>query len=924
MAKHITCWLLYLISVPVWAQTGSYFLSHHAPTEKNFDNVCFDMTQDAKGVMYFAVKAGVLDFDGREWELITGTGAVYALSRNDTGEIFWAGANGFGRIGLDNRGFKQIQYLSDSSAADVFRVLVNGDDVYYLSQNKIYRYRNGASKAETIVIGNAQSLFTCMFELYGTVYVQTERSTTFEVENDKLVYVNLDLSGSVVFNSRIDDTYVLGTSDNRVYTCNKDLAMHPVPIQDQPYADANVIVNGSWINAHLLALGTLRGGVMLVNPVTGKRDQIIDFSTGLPDNEVFCLMADANQNIWVAHEYGFTQISPSMPFRSFSHYPGLQGNMLCAYSYNGEVYVGTSVGLFKLHKDEIYDEVVTYVDVEVPKKTSNSKSRTEVPSGTKQPEVQEETPAKRRGIFNFLRRNRKKEEDREAVASLSNEDTRPAEVNIASPEKARPLQEKRVDKILRSSQHVFKKVGGIDAKITHLVETGGKLVAAGLEGVFQVDGLQAKAIMNTPTRYVYASPDKQTIIASTYNDEIWSLKSGQDGAWKQMNLINSLGDQIDYIFEGAENEWWLCGLDRIYQLQLNDEGIQRLQTIPLSNPNFEKTVGLYYNDEIFFVNADGFFHFERDHNNLKRIDTLASPSQYFAVNGHILYRDVHRWNLFGATAGSNNIQLLNLFQNLRFIATDQNPQNMWIISGSNELLKFNGENMSLIRNQFPIFLKSIHNNSRTIATFSHIAIDQRSSAVTFEVVQPDFINPKSIEFRYLLEGMNQDWSEWSSANNKINFPYLPPGDYALKVQARNIFGKISSLEPLPFEVIPPYWRQGWFYGLEFTAFASLVILSFRLSTRYRIVSRLLSLITIILLIEFIQTVIGSSIITADTPVTAFFIQVVVALLILPVEGYLRKLMLRSLDNSEKLYGFITPGRKSDKRKSLKDKIKEPM
>ena len=28
------------------AQNGSYFLTHHSPSEENFDNVCFDMTQD--------------------------------------------------------------------------------------------------------------------------------------------------------------------------------------------------------------------------------------------------------------------------------------------------------------------------------------------------------------------------------------------------------------------------------------------------------------------------------------------------------------------------------------------------------------------------------------------------------------------------------------------------------------------------------------------------------------------------------------------------------------------------------------------------------------------------------------------------------------------------------------------------------------
>jgi hypothetical protein len=242
-------------------------------------------------------------------------------------------------------------------------------------------------------------------------------------------------------------------------------------------------------------------------------------------------------------------------------------------------------------------------------------------------------------------------------------------------------------------------------------------------------------------------------------------------------------------------------------------------------------------------------------------------------------------------------------------------------------LKFDGQDISLVQSQFPIFLKSIQNNSVKIADFSHIELDQRSSAIIFEVVQPDFINPKSIEFRYFLDGMHQSWSEWSSASNKISFPYLPPGQYNLRVQARNIFGKISDLTPLPFEVNPPYWKEPLFYALEFLIFASLVVLSFRLSTRYRIISRFLSLITIILLIEFIQTVIGSSIISEDSPVIEFIIQVVVAILILPVEGFLRNLMLRSLDSNSRFYKYFAPGGDQNfvvKKNPRKKKVKESL
>jgi hypothetical protein len=126
------------------------------------------------------------------------------------------------------------------------------------------------------------------------------------------------------------------------------------------------------------------------------------------------------------------------------------------------------------------------------------------------------------------------------------------------------------------------------------------------------------------------------------------------------------------------------------------------------------------------------------------------------------------------------------------------------------------------------------------------------------------------------------------------------------VQSRDIFGKVHELANVSFQVLPPYWQRPWFYALEFLVFSGLVLLSFRLSNRYRIISRLLSLLTIIMLIQFIQTVASATFETKESPVTDFFIQVVIAFLILPVEGYLRNLMFRSVDPSSRLYRFLEP------------------
>jgi hypothetical protein len=148
--------------------------------------------------------------------------------------------------------------------------------------------------------------------------------------------------------------------------------------------------------------------------------------------------------------------------------------------------------------------------------------------------------------------------------------------------------------------------------------------------------------------------------------------------------------------------------------------------------------------------------------------------------------------------------------------------------------------------------------------------------------------------------LNKQWSEWSTSYNIIPFPYLPTGEYKLFVQAKDIFGRINELDPVKVEVVPPYWKQTWFFAAEFSVFVFLVLLSFRLSYRFIFISRILSLLSIIIFIEFIQTIAGSTI-SKSTPALDFLIQVAIAFMILPIEGFLRRYFLHAITKrNEKL------------------------
>jgi hypothetical protein len=895
------------------AQSGNYFLSHYSPGENQFDNVCFDMVQDKRGLVYFATRAGIQQFDGRNWKLIQGSGAIYSLEITNNGDIIWSGAVGYGKLETTKTGATVLTKLSEDNVSDVFQNLIIQDRSYFVSEEAISVYDLKNHLGTTIKSTNLTGSFLGVFELFGNPYLNTETAGIVKIENGKFVQTSFNIASgtNVVFSSGSEHRHLIGMSDNKVYLCNEKMQMSKLKLEDSTYVDASVVVNGSWVNRDLIVLGTLRGGMIFINPATGKTREIINYNTGLPDNEVYSLMVDKSQGIWAAHEYGFTRVAPYLPYRSFGHYPGLAGNLLCATSFQGNVYVGTSLGLYRLEREDLYDEIVYYVDVEIKEKRKSP--GTDKKQSPKQAEIVEEESAvpvaepesKRKGFFRFLRKTKSK------TPETVSQPTPLKEVPVETEKKAevktdvitRFKKVKKAERVLRASQFVYRKVSGIEAKVTQLIEVDNHLIAIGLGGAFQVQGKMVRPILEEPVRMGFSSVEMNTLFLSTYSDEIKGFQMTAD-SWQSSHTLENLDDQITTIFEGVNHELWLFALDKAYRLDISTNEVAEIQTIEINNPTFDEVAGVHYGNDIIISNSQGFYRFDRLNNIFTPIDSLPKPINYFTSEDNILFKDTHSWHMLSRDSQSN-LQLLNLLENPRFVHQDKDADYIWIITSGNELYKFFGEKFTPYEGGFPLVLKNIQGGEGKLNKRDVFEFEQEKSVLTFEVVQPDYLAAQAIEYRYQLKGLDNTWSEWS-AKNTIDYAYLPSGDFTLMVQSRDIFGKIQNLEGLSFEVLPPYWQRPWFYALEFFVFAALVLLSFRLSNRFRIISRLLSLLTIIMLIQFIQTVIAETFGTKTSPVLDFFVQVIVAFMILPVEGYLRNLMLRSLDTQSRLYRFLSP------------------
>ncbi len=880
---------LFALQALVYGQKGKFFLSHHQPTSAK-GNVYFDLAQSENGLIYVATKSGVFEFDGREWNPIKTPGSVYTIVIEGE-EIFLGGRKGFGVLKSNLHNQSIYHSLSDQlpEANDITYSLLTADEAYFLSRDHLFVIsRKNHEVIQSISATKENGAFLNIAEINNEVYIQTELSGLMKYTQSQLTPHNLQLPADIeiVFYDKLKGTqqYAIYSATDSLYLLTNNTVRH-VAFADSDYLSANVVIGGAWVNHNLLALGTIRGGVVLIDPLTGETVEMLNYLSGLPDNEVMTINADHQSSVWVAHQYGFTRIMPDLPFRAYSHYPGLQGKLLASQTYFDKVYVGTSVGLFSLKKNERYDEIIYYVQSKPRAATSQQAKSSDEES--QEPSAEEIKSMRKRGFLNFLKKSKEEETSKKQEAPQH---------MTAKAKAASPVVQKRVRRELKSIEYIFEPVAGIDTKITQLIPAGNDLFAAGLGGLYLIaKNGEVRQMADQPVRYAYYYEKEGVIFAATYESDILSFEQ-RNGKWSSSNIFDDFKEYVVHIFADSKGRVWFSGLDRVYWIFLSNLSVLDMDEVIFDNPYFEYTYGIESNNTIYFLNTDGLHRYDEEEKKLLPYERALEPTQIQADNMEIWMLEKTGWyNLRSNSEKPESKNFLNIFQGISSINRDSNSNEIWIVTSDNELYKYNTLESFNQSKYFPLQLKKVSLQDKLVSIGDKYKIEQHEGGLTVSFVQPDFSGLTAVEYRYMLKGAGIDWSEWSRLNNLVNLTFLPVGDYELIMESRNAFGVVSASDPIYFTIDPPYWRQTWFYAIEVGVFLLLVLLSIRLNRfgqRYRILSRVLTFLTIVIFIEFIQTLAGDQFATETSPVIDFLIQVTIAFMILPFESYLRKRMIR--------------------------------
>jgi ligand-binding sensor domain-containing protein len=849
--KPLFAFILLLAGFSLKSQDGNFFLSHYTPNEEWAGSVTFSMAQDYKGVIYFANNNGVLEFDGRNWGITPTPGPIFTIISNGN-QVFAGGYKGFGKIVLGGDNLRTYQSITDgvANSDQIISSVSLKDKIYFCNHQNIFVYSVTSGKIEsTLPVTEKGDEWNNLFHIADNVYAKSSNGF-FKLENGKIVSSDLSIpkGETIEFSSAFENKSAFLTSGSRLFVKDAD-AFKEVILNDQSIIQQYAATSLEWVSESLVAIGTLRNGIYFIDVKTGSTRENTNFFTGLPDNEVYALLGDGIQGLWVAHAYGFTRVAPSLPFHSYSHYPGLNGNLLCAKTFQGITYVGTTLGLYALTASETERTITKTIDTEGKQVTKSKTS----------------------GLFSFLRKKR----------------LTPADANSQ-----KEIVGKKAS--VKTKSYVYRKVEGLDSKVTQLIEYNGQLLASGNFGIASVSGFGSKSLWNSPVHFIFISPTLNQLLISTLDDEVRTFIFG--GTLKETHLLDTLNEYVSYMFEDKLQNIWLCSRSNIIKVETVDSKITSVEEIPFVNPTFEESVGLAYGSEVYVAAAGSFNRFNISKNIFEKYDSFPGPKRYFASAGYFWFHDGHRWRTVDQRLQSNlKLEWLGLFPNLRYISPASNSESLWIITAENELYHFAPKNSDVSKVGYPLFLKEVRGQKSKFAPSKSVRISQLESTVAFEFIQPDYLGMRAVEYRYWVRGLSKDWTAWSSDNNIVNFSYLPTGSYKLEVQTRDLMGKVSQVEQISLVVEPPYWQRWWFYLLEVVFFGTLVFLSIRLSggnPKYRMISQVLSLLTVIMLIQLAQTIVTSYITLKATPVLDFFLQVGIALLVLPLENMLTRFITR--------------------------------
>lgn len=866
-------------------------MTHHAPKHSEIDNVNFEITADQNGIICIANRFGVMKYDGHEWNFYRTNSSALSLAVSEDNTIYVGCLGGFGKLDFAENSYKYVPIVDSDSLSDHFlQTFATKDQIYFLSDKNLYQFTPETEEVQKLISGE----FLNGYIKDETLYINTYEEKVITAKSGQIDSLsNPDKLWGVVLTSPDGKSELSVDLEGGLFVRDGD-KLKPHHHYDRLKEAEAVITDMKWVNDSLVACSTLESGVFFLHVSDSSYFEVTDYHSGLPDNEIHDLYADKNHGVWVAHEFGLTRIAPLFPAYSYTNFPGLEGNLLEAQRIKKDLWINTSLGVYYFSKDTSYRSRVYVQQVRKEPKKSSKRAVQQ----TQQEEEPEEEDKKKRGFLGglFKKKDRvsedKGEEEKKGffkkIFSSSDEEEQEKE------DKYKYVR--RVEKVVTGVSYQFHHVAGTDGKFRQLLETKDRILATSHTGIYEITRESAQLVINQPIKYAFAVHDSNQLLVSTergmlkYYDLVGDI-------WKEISSIY-FEDVILNVYRDQSENIWLAGTTNIYQGAFTEEGFEILHSYEINNRYYDELSIWEHSGKLYFINSQGYFRLDKEGERIVKDRELEDE---IGVPHHHIHNERSRvwlyngkvWKLLLPDGSVEEFKYLGVFPNLKYINYDELLDRYWLITDDNQLLAYSARQIPELHKSYSIFVKRLIGKEGEIKVDQKLRLAHDQNMLSIELLKPDYVGLLNPEYQYRLYGLTDEWSNWTHAN-LIDYSYLPPGEYELEVKVRDALGHIEESTLLTFTVETPYWQKPWFYAVQALILAIVIGITSRLDEKKQInklIKHGLSILTLVVIIEFLQSVIAALVEIQSTPVVDFLLDAGIAIMIFPLEWVLRKLIL---------------------------------
>ncbi len=827
------------------------------------DKQIWSICQDSDGLMLFANRRSILCFDGDNWGYIKTPSTPYKLYLHKaTNTIFVGNNDGIGYLEKNNGSYIFVSLpVKDMKNEAIVDIQSTEEDIYFYTEKSIIRV-NASNYQDNSVITNKNSSFKGIFNFKKDIYAHTSEGF-FKIAKTSIaniVYFKPEIDFQILFTLPIDDANILiGASNDMLYKFNGN-ELTEFETEAKNYFLKNFLITANNINGSLCAISTINGGTIIINLRNGNIENVINYSAGLPDNEIYSSFYDSNGGLWLSHIAGLSRVDINLPVKNYSNYYGLKGNIVSTSLLDSMLYVITTDGVFYLTRPKNQTEIIEIIKKQEEDKkdkknnTQNAQNNQtiNIDENTKNEDVKtdDSKTEEKKNIFQKWKEKRKdkknkkdkdEEDENTTDTEVTEENTTEVPETIVEPTEEKNSPQDKVIIIDKKDTQTnfevnfyYKKIEGIDAKTREIIKYDNSLIVTTNSGLYQINNNKAEPIIKQEFIYNICKSLNNKIIYAITENGLYILQK-ESNKWKILNKIeHSLLEEVSFsLVEDNQNNLWLGQEDMALHIKLKNNDLDTIITHYFDTDFSDKVIVKNIDNKILFVLPGGLFSLNETTQKIEILNQVSeqeiNSTKYINSENSVMW--FYKENKWNSLANSNLIQdnvlnYLNLFDNISNIKTDDN-KDIWLVNNYNSIYKIKSDTAADYFNpDFKLLIKSIKIDSIYITDLENIVLDYNQNNLSINVFAPYFLKDNSNRYQYMIEGLMNQWSEWTD-NQNINL-YLKSGQYTLYIRAKNIFNETTTDTKINIRIKYPFWQTIGFYIFISLLLIGIVIMFFKM------------------------------------------------------------------------------------------------